>query len=143
LARYVNAGAPTEIGAALRSTALRLFVRLFAGGWGISPATHVVCLAKGLADKAKNHDNAKARERNPAFHSITTLYKCLESLREPPAQEVLRFFSDAVWAGRFAFHHSCRRGANTRKTRPWTRILQNGVNPAGSFGIKGLLRAVD
>jgi hypothetical protein len=38
-------------------------------------------LAKGLADKAKNHDNAKARERNPAFHSITTLYKYLESLQ--------------------------------------------------------------
>jgi hypothetical protein len=46
---------------------------LFAGCGGRPTTSNIKCLAKGLAGKAKNHDNAKARERNPAFHSITTL----------------------------------------------------------------------
>jgi hypothetical protein len=48
---------------------------LLARRWRGPPPTDIVSLAKGLAHQAKNHDNAKARERNPAFHSITTLFR--------------------------------------------------------------------
>jgi hypothetical protein len=71
----IDARSPTEIRTTLADIVLRFLIGLLARGWGGAPATNVECLAKGLADKAKNHDNAKARERNPAFHSITTLYK--------------------------------------------------------------------
>jgi hypothetical protein len=81
LTRHINAGTPAKVRAALLCIALRLLVGLLFGSGRGPTATDVIRLAKALADQAKNHDNAKARERNTAFHVITTLYKALESPR--------------------------------------------------------------
>src|SRR6266536_3185296 len=75
LTSHINPGTPTEVRAALLCIALRLLVGFVFGSRRGPAATDVVRLAKALAHQAKDHDNAKARERNPAFHVITTLYK--------------------------------------------------------------------
>jgi hypothetical protein len=70
LARDFNAGTPAEIVGTLPGITL-LIVALFCR----RAAVDVVSLSYDSACEDQNHDKAKASERKPAFHVVTTLQK--------------------------------------------------------------------